>query len=183
MSYTQIFAIAPNGDAEKIGETRNAHLGAMAVWDVLAEKYIGKETQPEHMRRYSVLSSMMATNKMGPLWALHKDPRLTAAERITLYSTFDNVLVESVHLTRLTDAFREVAASIPHSSLTEQADILDAHMVANPLTLGFGWNQTSVNGDVFQAWDESGDNVQYNINSHNADKHWWLFESLDSRSQ
>ena len=180
MSYTEIYAIQKDGVATWIGETKNAYRGAMAVWSFLADKYIDKSVVPEYLGAYGVMSAMFVMNNLEPLWALHKDTRLSDAECIYLLSTFDNVLVELAHIQRLLAAFREVAQAVEHCSLIEQADIIDAYLNTHDDVIGIGWNQTSVNADVFSGYeDAAGKWIDYNINDN--PKHWWLFADFDTR--
>ena len=40
MSYTEIYAVNKNGDVEEYEDIQNAWRGAMAVWNILEERYL-----------------------------------------------------------------------------------------------------------------------------------------------
>lgn len=167
MSSTEIYAVCPDGTVENLCDVSNARRGAMSTWRYLSVKYLGAD--------------IIYDERMDALWKLHKDARLTEAERICLLSTFDDVLVEAAQLPRLCQAFREVAASIEYTNLPQQADAIEAYATEHPEILGVAWNQTSVKSDVLSGHeDDNGEWVPYNVNDNAG--HWWLFAALDSRT-
>ena len=183
MSYTEIYKFNKNGNAEAIGEIRNAFRGAMAVWSSLEKKYLpefipewAKSFPAEPGKTYSRISSMNQED-MKEIWGIVKHPDITDTHKIAMNSTFDNVVVKRENLERLLVAFREFEFE---TSLKEQADLIEAALKDDPELLGIAWNQTSVCGDT---WDNIGgydeeteEPIPYNLLKE--EKHWFLFEEL-----
>ena len=90
MSYTEIFGLTKT-DAFEIGEAKNAHRGAMAVWRILEEKYLPSYPLPvwwdsidgNYYSRTSVFD--LKGNAMKEIWDLVKDDKLTQNEKIVLF--------------------------------------------------------------------------------------------------
>lgn len=164
MSYTELFKVKSDGNAESFNEVRNAFRGAMAVWNSLEKKYL-----PE------TPFSRLFGSEAQKVWDLVKDERLTSEERICMASTFDNVMVKRENLPKLIVAFRKFPSE---TSLPEQADLIEMEMNLDEDLVAIGWNQTSVNGDTwanFGGYDEEeGEPIPYNINT--MDRHWFLFD-------
>lgn len=179
MSYTEIFAFNPDGTAESIGEIRNAHRGAMAVWNHFEQKYL-PEARPAWATQvmapgYWSRFGMGSDEEMQEFWDLIDDPRLTLSERIVLGSTYDNVVVMREDLPRLIAAFRAFEGQ---SSLPEQADLIMQVLDTTDL-IAIGWNQTSVNSDSWENYhydEETEESTSYNLLTGTA--HLDLFKDL-----
>jgi len=173
MSSTEIYKFKKNGDAEFIGETKNAHRGAMSVWSHLEKKYLppvmkfGKAIP----RRFLFLEK----ESVNDIWALHKTDTISETEKICLLSTFDNAIAQKDGLRDLIKAFREFDGE---TSLKEQADIIEKEFDEDNDLLAIGWNQTSVNDDTWLnigGYDEDKEkSIPYNIFKGN--EHWFIFE-------
>ena len=181
MSYTEIYKFNKDGNAEAIGETRNAFRGAMAVWESLEKEYLpafmpewAKSFPSEPGKTYSRISSMNQEH-MKEIWGIVKHPDIKDTHKIVMNSTFDNVVVKRENLERLLEAFREFEFE---TSLKEQADLIEAALLEDPELLGIAWNQTSVNGDTWTNvdYDEDDEPIPYNLLEGN--EHWFLFECM-----
>lgn len=177
MSYTEIFKFNKTGDAQGLAEVKNAWRGAMAVWTTLEDRYLPEYKPYPGMGKMSRMSS--PDPKIGKaVWDLIGDDRLSEDEKISLASTFDNVIVLKNDMPRLIQAFRNF---VGQTSLKEQADIIES-VVNNEDVIAIAWNQTSVNGDT---WINKGpynkdtdEESPYNI--FKQDDHWNLFEEKES---
>lgn len=153
MSYTEIYRITKAGNTIMVGEVRNSHRGAMAVWTQLEDKYL-----PPFIKYGQKFTRMMDETEAQHVWDLCKDPRLSEAELICLLSTYDKVLVLKEDIARLCKAFRDYPGQ---TSLPEQADIIEK-LATHKNCYGVCWNQTSVNADI----------PEKNV----AGKYWSLFD-------
>lgn len=180
MTCTEIHGITKNS-AERIGETKNSWRGGMAVWTALEKKYLPKyipewaknmNTGNEEYSRTTAFSS----DAMKEIWDLFKSEELSESERIVLGSTFDHVLVKVENVDRLLKAFREFEGN---TSLKDQADIIEKGIAENPEIVAIGWNQTSVNGDVWTSTNYNEELEEYaGYNLEKDTKHWFLIESI-----
>lgn len=179
MSYTEIFKFKKDGNAAHLGEVRNAFRGAMAIWVHLEKKYL-PPYRPEWAkfwgddeRSYSRVSSIN-NDEMQKIWDLVRDERLSESERISLVSTFDNLVVNREHIPTVVNCFREFEAE---TSLKEQADIIELAYENDPDLIAIGWNQNSVNGDTWMNKggrnEETDEEIPYNILTMND--HWSPF--------
>ncbi len=116
MSYTQIYVVTPES-CELIGETQNAWIDPMYVWNQISVDRFGLSSFPmfdDEMRIY--------------VWNAEKyTDSITDAEIVVLKSTMDNVTVDSKDVERLLKAFDEYGQQHPNSSIGEQAAIIRAH--------------------------------------------------------
>ena len=179
MTCTEIHGITKNS-AEHIGETKNSWRGAMAVWRILEKKYLPKYV-PEWAKTMGGNNKYSRTITMSPddikeIWDLFKSDKLSELERIVLGSTFDNVLVRVENIDQLLKAFREFEGN---TSLKEQAEIIEKTIAENPEIVAIGWNQTSVNGDVWTSANFNEEIEEYTgYNLEKDTKHWFLIEDI-----
>lgn len=181
MSYTEIYKFKKSGKAEFLGETKNAWRGAMAIWNILDEKYLppfipewAKNLQKDLDKKY-YRSHDFAGKAIKEVWDLFKSESVSETDKIVLGSTFDNVIVLKNDLPKLIEAFRNFKGQ---TSLKEQADILEKALKEDKNLIAIAWNQTSINSSK---WIDTGkytktDNpIPYNILKDT--EHWNLFES------
>ena len=183
MSYTEIYKFKKDGDAEEIGEVKNAFRGAMAICTHLEKKYLpkfipewAKSIGEDLTKDYSRISSMKQED-MKEVWDIIKHPYITDTHKIAMNSTFDNVVVKRENLEKLVLAFREFEFE---TSLKEQADLIEEALKDDPDLLGLGWNQTSVNGDTWansgEYNEETEEHASYNLLKEK--KHWFMFDDM-----
>ena len=173
MSYTEIYKFKKNGDAEFIGETKNSHRGAMAIWVHLEKKYLppvvkfGMTIPRPHL--------FDGNDGIREIWALNKSDKVSEVEKICLLSTFDNAIAQVANIQELINAFREFDGE---TSLKEQADIIENAFNEDPELIAIGFNQTSVNADTWSnvgGYDEEKEeSIPYNILKNT--EHWFIFE-------
>jgi hypothetical protein len=180
MSYTEIFKFNSRGKAEDIGEVHNSWRGAMAIWNIIEEKYLPpffpKWGTPGE--KYHRTSCDMGTNTIiREIWDLYNDDRLSNIDNIVLGSTFDNVIVMRKDIPRLLNAFYEFEGE---TSLKEQAEIIGKALADDPKLMAIGWNQTSVNSDPWVIYDKRDRIRPYNIKKDT--KHWSLFENINLKT-
>jgi hypothetical protein len=168
MSTTSIYRLGR--DPGEIGETRNAWLGAMYVWNFVARQYCGLENFP--------FSNDAQARKV---WNAHTNPKMLEHERIVLMSTMDNATVDGADASRLVEAMRKFGSEHPNSSFNEQADII----AGADLKPGdkIAWLQTSVSEFWGAAWEDDEDDdinggrtVWYDPQTQND--HFDVFEEL-----
>ena len=151
MSATEIFAVSDGKEPLTIGETRNAHRGAMHVWNQISRDYFNLEGFP-----------FFDKDNQSKVWNADKTHQLSDSEKIVLLSTMDRAAVKNEDINKLIIAFREYGADHPNSSYIEQAGLIDAY-VKNLDEFDFvAWNQTSVNGDLLfcdYRQDEDGEEI------------------------
>lgn len=157
MSYTTLFVF--KGDkVYSQTDYQNAHGGAMAIWMMMGRRHIG----PGFV--------IFDDDQSKRLFALADDPSIPWFARVTLMSTFDNVVVRREDLPRLVKAFQMFDAEYATAwkqgsvwSVPDQAeDIRRAH---DDGAQAVGWNQTSVCDSVFRGrFDE--DEVEFNLADH-----------------
>ena len=161
MSYTEMFGFDKNGNAYPYAEIDNSWRSLIAVWEHLVKKYLNIDK--------------FAYHSMKEIDELIEKNILSEVDKICLYTTFDNVLVKKEDMLRVIDAFRKFDSD--RTSLKEQADILE-EMLNNDDCIAVGWNQTSVNDDIWYRYnydEETESYVPYNCLTGN--KHIWLFHN------
>ena len=191
MSCTQIFAFRPNGDAYLYGEIANAWGGAMAVWSALERKYLPQYI-PEYVKScywyyhgipidnieksLGYLPSRLTSGSaelQNEIWELGQNPKVAMKDRIVLYTTYNNALVQKEDLPKVIDAFRKFEGQ---TSLPAQACILEK-AYNDPEVTAIGWNQTSVSADNwgnFGGYDEE-NNCEIPYNYVIGERHFWIF--------
>lgn len=197
MSYTEIYAFDKEGNAFLADEVHNAWRGAMAIWDILENKYLPPyipnyikscywyrpNITKEELKTFLGYEPKRTTPSFGSdnptkeIWELADNPEIPINERIVLFTTFDNCLVKKENIGRVIKAFREFEGE---TSLKEQADILE-RLSKNENVIAVGWNQMSVCADTWSncgGYDEEKDKcIPYNCLT--GDKHYWLFDELE----
>ncbi len=187
MSCTEIFAFGKDGTILGGWDVKNSWRGAMAVWTTLEKKYLPSLSKPlwvmpgDEERDYWSRTTMGMFNPEDPngmkaIWDLYRDGSpLTRDELIVLGSTFDYALVEGSHIEDLCKAFRSFEGE---TSLSEQADAIEKLCMGEEIS-AIGWNQTSVSENQWMEYSEEvEEEISYNCLT--GDKHWWLFEDLNS---
>ena len=183
MSYTELYKFKKDGNAESLGEIKNALRGAMLVWGILDKRYLEPLPKPTWMsqqdyneRGYSRCSAMFDPNAMKEIWGIAKREEVSRVDKIVLSTTFDRVIVKRENIEETIKAFRDFEGE---TSLKEQADILEEALKDKDL-IAVAWNQTSVNGDTWTNFgdynEETEEYESYNILTDND--HWELFEDL-----
>ena len=182
MSYTEIYKFNKEGDAIFYDEVKNSHRGAMAVWCHLEKKYLPSLSKPENYwwsakeneyNSRTIVYSSGDNNPMNEIWSLDKSDKLTIHEKISLSTTFDNVVVKKENIPIIIEAFNNFGFE---TSLPEQAKILEK-LLDDDDCIAVAWNQTSINGDAWERQDiddETDEIIPYNLNY--CDKHWFLFK-------
>lgn len=161
MSRTEIYTVSPTS-CNRIGETRNAHRGAMYVWNDMARRYFKFEMFP-----------IFDESQQRRVWNAHNEHALPEHEKIVLLSTMDNVTVKKENLPSLVWAFEKYGEEHPNSSLKEQSEVIKNAEIADGELLGF--NQTSVcSFNLGPSYDEETEEPIYN----DLSEAWDLFEQL-----
>jgi hypothetical protein len=165
MSYTEMYVAFEDGDFHLESEFKNAHGGAMFVWDVLIDKY---KVPGE---KYSFGNEEDAFKN---LWNL-PDETFRAWEHNTLKSTYDNVCVLREHMLVLADSLDmfEEALKPPNRvcSLKDQARAIREHHKNGARALA--WNQTSVCGDPLWRGEYDEESEEYTpFNLDTGEGHW-----------
>ncbi len=181
MSYTELYKFNKKGDAEFLGEVHNAWRGAMAVWDILDERYLPPYI-PEWAKRLGETDKRYhrggdpGGEALKEVWALNKSPEISDVDRIVLYSTYDNCVVKKENLPALIKAFEDFRGE---TNLKEQADLLKT-ILNDEDCIAVGWNQTSVIGDTwtnFGGRNDEDEEIPYNIKEMSG-RHWFMFEEI-----
>ena len=143
----------------------------MAIWRVLAEKYLGTNG-PEFM--------MLLVQGFKPLFDLHKQGKLEPWEAVVLTTTYDKVFIPIEHIASVASAFEKFVEEYGPSqegmvfSIPEQAKNLRFMLteVEEKGWRGVGWNQNSISEAIWTGeYDEEvGDRIPYNIDRDT--KHW-----------
>lgn len=189
MSYTEIYKFKKNGNAELLGETRNAFRGAMAVWNIMDSRYLPPFV-PDWAKRLGETDKTYnrSSDMFGPgggalkeVWGLYRNDKVSEVDKIVLGSTFDNIIVMKKDLPKLINAFRAFEGE---TSLKEQADLIEESLKTDKNLIAIAWNQTSVNGDT---WSNFGgyDNKKEEDKPYNIlkmDRHSDLFEGDEESS-
>ena len=188
MSYTEIFGFDKDGNAYSADEVKNAWRGAMAIWNILEQKYLS-QYRPSYVPKWipddkleshlgykpSRCSALMDEEAMKEIWSLADDKKVSRTDRICLFTTFDRCLVKRDNIKKIIEAFNEFEGE---TSLKEQALVLQK-MLKDENCIAVGWNQTSVNGDTWENYDydeQNDESIPYNCLKQ--DEHYWLFEEL-----
>lgn len=153
MSTTLIYAVRQDEEPIFIGECRNAFRGAMYVWTDIAKRYFGLECFPH-----------FDGDMQHRVWNAGNEKPLTNAELIVLVSTMDKATVGKSGIDELLAAFREYGANHGHSSISEQAELINESQTKIPDGYSLAWIQTSVCGEGwFGVWDEEGEKYTCNM--------------------
>lgn len=143
MSCTELYRFTNKGWPEKIGEVKNAHLGAEAIWYFLEGKYLerfrpmwGEEPDLEYHRITS-----HDPHDREEIFDLYEEEGVGLNDKIVLLTTCDNAVVYRKDAARLLEAFRNFEGE---TNLKEQALIIEEAFKKKD-TLAIAWNQTSVN--------------------------------------
>lgn len=174
MSCTEIVVFTKSGRAKRLADVRNAWRGAMAVWNIMDERYLPAYTpewargMPNQKERYSRMSDPIESKKV---WDLFVNEKVSMVDRICMGSTLDWCVVLRKNIPELIDAFRKFEGE---SSLKEQADIIEAAF-KDKKYIGVAWNQTSVCENKWNYYKDRGDtSIAYNLLKDK--EHWSLFE-------
>lgn len=197
MSYTEIYSFDKQGVAHLYGEVHNAFRSGMAIWRFLESKYL-PPFLPDYVKCMGCTSAKQFADKFGyvpsrtsptmdesnviqEIWDLYKDSKVSWADKICLYTTFDGCLVKKKDIPQVIEAFRAFEGD---TSLKEQAEVLE-RLIVDENCIAVGWNQTSVNGTT---WDNCGGYDEENeqpipYNCLTGDKHFWLFDHMEEVSK
>lgn len=193
MSYTEIFGFDKEGNAYGQADVRNAFRGAMAIWKILEQRYL-PNYRPSYIPKWvpdgaieeflhykpSRCSSFGDENAIKEIWSLADNKEVSETDRICLFTTFDRCLVKREDFEKVIKAFNEFKGE---TSLKEQALILEG-MLQDENCIAVGWNQTSVNCDVWANYsydDEKDEEIPYNCLKQN--EHYWLFDELNKERE
>jgi hypothetical protein len=174
MSYTEIYKFNKEGNAQRFAETKNAFRGAMAVWQIVEKRYLPKYVPAwagmmSGNHEYSRVSDFSG-QAIKEIWNLIDSESVSETDKIVLGSTFDKVIVLREDVPKLIQAFREFEGE---TSLKEQADYIEKELNADEDLVAIAWNQTSVNGDMWETYEEEKGSRPYNMLSDTG--HWSLF--------
>lgn len=196
MSETVLYGFGMDGNAYRYSEVHNGFRSAMAVWEIMEEKYLPPYIPEYVKKRYGDISFEKCVSLLSykptrliptlsdgnvaakEVWDLVNNLDVPVQERICMATTFDNYLVKREDIPKVIEAFRSFEGK---TSLSEQADILEELLEECPDCIAIGWNQTSVNS----GWTEKGGYDEEHINSlpYNCltgDVHFWLFDDLET---
>lgn len=162
MSYTILYCVPEKGEFTHEIDVQNSWRGAMFIWNALSERYLSRKAYPHE--------------DLQSVWDLHKDNRLSLAERITLLTTFDRVMVKREHIPQVIRALREfVVLYGSDNNLSEQIRALKKLSVADGC-YAVCWNQTSIT-DAWYVYDEE-DCRLYDISRDTG--HWFMFADAET---
>lgn len=181
MSYTEIVFFGKNGKPKFEAEIKNSWRGAMAVWNIIEERYLpafvpewalglGRGNQKHHR-----MSSPEMKDKME-IWDCWKREDISETDRIALMSTFDWAIVARKDIPALVKAFREFEGE---TSLPEQADAIEDVFKDKNVT-AVAWNQTSVSENHWTQYeynDKKEQPIPYNLKKN--DDHYLIFEHIN----
>lgn len=156
MTYTEIYAVRPNGDITEYGEAHNAWGGAMHIWVTLRDKY---GTHGVHGFDFSL--TWGSANKMSE------------RDQWVMAGTFDKVIIPKEQLPTYRNFLRSFANEYPTQNLEEQISLLD-RAILDDTVRGICFNQTSVNSNPWWIYDESNDEEGKPYNVDVGTKHWFL---------
>lgn len=182
MSYTELTFFGKDKNPSHTEDIKNAWRGAMAIWDIMDERYlppfipdfVGRLEINNPSKRYFRMSSSLEEERKK-VWALFNDEKVSRIDKIIIGSTFDWVIVIKQNVSELIQAFRLFEGE---TSLKEQADLIEEEFKDENI-IAVGWNQTSVsqnNWTDFSYDQEKQESIPYNLSEN--DKHWNLFEEL-----
>lgn len=167
MAYTEIYTINKNGDVVIHSEIQQSLMGAMFIWRTLEEKYLPSLEIPNNFFisddiKYFSRFSYSNENKRGEVWGLCDSESLTNSERLVLFTTFDNIVFKKEDIYLFIGAFEDFTKEYDNHNLKEQLKVLKA-IKNDSECLGFAYNQTSVNCDVWDVYEEIEDDIdEYN---------------------
>lgn len=104
MSYCELLGFTSDNQMISIQEYRNAHGWAGYIWTALFDKYLKNPDIP--------YDNWMTRSQ--DLWTLIKDPRLSTAEKITLWSTFDYSALKLQDIPTLIKAYNKFTTLFPN---------------------------------------------------------------------
>lgn len=146
MAYFEIYAA--KGLRRKwqlCAEVPRAMSGVWIFWIYIEEKYLPKIYSP--IKPDLQLSRLFVDGgtKANEIWSLWMDKRMTPAERLVLFTTFDKKYLPFEHVPEVVKAYREVHAEIGGGSILSLiADKLD-HLYNSRKDIKYlGFNATSV---------------------------------------
>lgn len=187
MSQIELFGFRRDGTAELVSTFSNAWRFFMAVWDYMEQKHLPPYIPDyikccnwyyEGMPREDLVirngfnptrcKSLFDTESFSEIWQLAENPDIPMAERIALYTTFDECLVRTEFLPSVIEAFETLGSDIPN--LSEQAAELERIISSDYIAVGWGSSLVS------PEWDEKSDGLPYNCLSGN--EHFWLDDDL-----
>lgn len=148
MTYTEIYAVRPNGDITEYGEAHNAWGGAMHIWMKLGEQYGIKGAHPFDL---------------GPLWKSIN--AMSERDQWVMASTFDQVIIPKEHLKTFVEHLQ--ALLITEIGIIHQA-------IEDENVQGICFNQTSVNSNPWWICDESNEDEGKPYNVNQDTEHWFL---------
>ena len=164
MSYTTLYKVPKKGEIECYQEFRNAFRGGYLIWDNLANEFLGKGA-----------SAFMLTD-MQPIWDLARRAEIPEAYRITLMTTFDNVMVKRRNIPLLIKAFEKYCADFDDPGhIPAQIEALK-NVATEKDCFAVCWTQTSVSGDSWRVPDECDETRTYDVSRDSG--HWFLFEEI-----
>jgi hypothetical protein len=136
VSYTTVLAIYPGDRFEELEELRNSWHSAPLVWDAIWNTFGEKRHE-------------MAGDR---LWALHRDPRLSAAERAVFMMTFDRAYVLKADFAKAAEHIGEFMRD--HNIGGHWVRIRDLYL-SDPDVPAIGLHCTSVAENPFEGpWNE-----------------------------
>jgi hypothetical protein len=168
MSCTELFVFGRDGTT--VEEFRNAWGGAVAVWQILGDKYCDDG--------FDFMDP-------DPVWRLADGALLTPEERVVLMTTFDGCVVGAEDLGAVADAFQVfydnniLQRARQAFNIGAQAAAL-RRLATDTDVVAVAWNQTSVVADSMWLgdWDEVADRyVGYSLET--GTKHWYLEVGAD----
>lgn len=175
MSYTGLYKFKKNGDSELFNKIQNSFRGAIAIWNILDQKYL-KGYIPEYAKFLTkkqeiyYRSSDPKAISIKEVWQLVDSKEITEVDRICLLSTFDDVIVYKKDIAKLLDAFVKFEGE---TSLKEQAKVIENELKRDPDLIAIAWNQTSVNAAWYSEKSNEEEICPYNIFESNI--HWDMF--------
>jgi len=162
MSTLSVYAVAENGDLERVGEIRNSHRFHPAIWRSLAVKY----GVPDPM---TVMICGDGNDEIA-LWSMANDGRLSRADTIVCMATFDGAIM-------CADTVDVFVAEAARFELEEIAEM----MLGNSDARGFAF-AGSLSDDPWSVWDEDADEYRpYNIDTDTetcVGPHWFIHEHV-----
>ena len=141
----EIYPVTRDGNIVRYEEIKNAHHGALSVWRKLWWNYLWGE-----------FTHAPLAVEVDKLWDLVDNDKLEDWERVTLRTTFDNVVIAKALFGKVVDSFRKFHDANPEGSFLEQAKVLERLRKDSDI-LGVAWNQMSAGayaGDYDDDTDE-----------------------------
>lgn len=168
MSRTELY-IAYDNTFEECEEFRNSHGGAMFIWNRLIEKF----EIPGPFSEYAGQK-----NRYSNLWQFCRDnpDKFLPWEWNALQSTYDNVVVMREHMLVVADSLYKFAeeydTGVYACNLRGQSKAIRNHYEGGAKAIT--WNQTSVNCNPWEDYDEENDEyTPYDFTCENP-RHWVL---------